>query len=98
MLSILPKPVTTSLQKSAGILIIAQAPQHEKGTKGLPTCFGTLFPQLPPPTPPVWSPAGGMSAVRGNRFLADGPPSARAENAVNVTPAEGYAVVTTCLG
>ncbi|CAE6961629.1 unnamed protein product [Symbiodinium natans] len=39
--------------------------------------------------------AGGMSAVRGNRFLADGPPSARAENAVNVTPAEGYAVVTT---
>lgn len=39
--------------------------------------------------------AGGMQAVRSNRFLADGPPQPRAEDAVNVTPAEGYAVVTT---
>ena len=41
--------------------------------------------------------AGGMQAVRSNRFLADGPPQPRAEDAVNVTPSEGYAVVTTCL-
>ena len=42
-----------------------------------------------------WS--GGMQAVRSNRFLADGPPQPRAQNAVNVTPSEGYAVVTSFL-